>query len=368
MRKRCRIEALAGVRIWAVAAGGCHCLAVSDAGALYSWGYGGDGRLGHGDEQCQLTPRRVEELTNVRVTAVAAGCGHSLAVSAAGKLYSWEKWRVTPCTVTQLKGIRAVQVHGEVGPRGRLREDIRERHAGAETAGDRGNPRDFKFKAVRKELMTEKTYYRKVLPGDDLDKDLMDQICVRVMVIVPLEQQTLFSLEAFHPSLESLGLVVFAHHHGHKWIGDQRVNAYKLTDKQKPSLSMGRMIDGGCGLRRKEEPHSLLPGTLARCEQQIASLRHQCRRFVRRTRRPPRSHCLAPRSAMSAAAGILSDVQPALNENGKRYVRCVMGLQFRRTACGGMGEHPSGGCSAEACSVHGQRHRCARAVAAWPRL
>ena len=88
-----RIEALAGVRIWALAVGDSHCLAVTDAGALYSWGQGGLGQHGHGDLVPQPTPRRVEELTNVRVTAVAAGDNHSLAASATGALYTWGNGR-----------------------------------------------------------------------------------------------------------------------------------------------------------------------------------------------------------------------------------------------------------------------------------
>ena len=84
-----RIEALAGIRIWAVAAGKFHCLAVTDAGALYSWGDAYHGQLGHGYRVTQPTPRRVEELINVRVTAVAAGDSHSMAVSGAGALYTW---------------------------------------------------------------------------------------------------------------------------------------------------------------------------------------------------------------------------------------------------------------------------------------
>ena len=84
-----RIEALAGMRIWAVAAGEAHCLALADMGAMYSWGEGTFGQLGHGDHVDQLTPRRVEELINVRVTAVAGGHRHSLAVSGTGALYSW---------------------------------------------------------------------------------------------------------------------------------------------------------------------------------------------------------------------------------------------------------------------------------------
>ena len=84
-----RIQVLADVRIWAVAAGGGLCLALSNMGSLYSWGYGGLDQLGHGDRVDQHLPRLVEKLVGVRVTAVAAGNNHSLAVSGAGSLYAW---------------------------------------------------------------------------------------------------------------------------------------------------------------------------------------------------------------------------------------------------------------------------------------
>ena len=69
-------------------AGGNHSLAVTESGALYSWGRGGQGQLGHGDEQHQHLPKRVEALQE-RVCSVAAGDTHSLAVTASGVIYSW---------------------------------------------------------------------------------------------------------------------------------------------------------------------------------------------------------------------------------------------------------------------------------------
>ena len=45
-----------------MAAGKYHSLAIIESGAIYSWGEGEDGRLGHGDQQKQLLPKRVEAL------------------------------------------------------------------------------------------------------------------------------------------------------------------------------------------------------------------------------------------------------------------------------------------------------------------
>ena len=80
-----RVEALQGVLD--VAAGQEHSLAFTSS-ALYSWGDGESGRLGHGNESGQLVPKRVEALQD-RVCGVAAGMSHSLVVTSSGAVYSW---------------------------------------------------------------------------------------------------------------------------------------------------------------------------------------------------------------------------------------------------------------------------------------
>ena len=77
-------------RVCSIAAGMLHSLAVTDSGAIYSWGLGNNGRLGHGDEegQRQRLPRRVAGLQE-RVCSMAAGAAHSPAVTQSGALYSW---------------------------------------------------------------------------------------------------------------------------------------------------------------------------------------------------------------------------------------------------------------------------------------
>ena len=84
-----RIEALQGVRAVAIAAGTIHSLVLAAGGAVYSFGGGGGGKLGHGDKSHVTTPKRIEALRSVRVVAVTAGRNHNLALSAAGDVYSW---------------------------------------------------------------------------------------------------------------------------------------------------------------------------------------------------------------------------------------------------------------------------------------
>ena len=76
-------------RVVAVAAGAHHSLVVSDRGAIYSFGYGGHGQLGHGDRADQLLPQPVAALEAVRIKAAAGGADHSLAIDNFGVLYSF---------------------------------------------------------------------------------------------------------------------------------------------------------------------------------------------------------------------------------------------------------------------------------------
>jgi alpha-tubulin suppressor-like RCC1 family protein len=51
--------AFGAARVVAAAAGGDHSAVVTGDGALWTWGSGGDGRLGHGDGECRLVPTEV---------------------------------------------------------------------------------------------------------------------------------------------------------------------------------------------------------------------------------------------------------------------------------------------------------------------
>ena len=52
---------LAGVRVVGVAAGGFHSIALAADGRVFTFGSGRYGKLGHGDEENQFTPRVVED-------------------------------------------------------------------------------------------------------------------------------------------------------------------------------------------------------------------------------------------------------------------------------------------------------------------
>lgn len=48
---------------------------------VYSWGWGVHGQLGHGDPEDQLTPKRIEALSDKQITSISGGYCHTLALS-----------------------------------------------------------------------------------------------------------------------------------------------------------------------------------------------------------------------------------------------------------------------------------------------
>ena len=82
------LRVAAGQQRHTISAGDSHSLVVKD-GALFSFGVGGDGQLGHSDCADQLRPKRVVALAKERIIGVAAGGCHSLALTAEGALSSF---------------------------------------------------------------------------------------------------------------------------------------------------------------------------------------------------------------------------------------------------------------------------------------
>jgi alpha-tubulin suppressor-like RCC1 family protein len=113
------VEGFAGVRVRRVVAGDNINFAIGADGKLFSWGDGEHWLLGHGDEQNQPSPKRVEELQAVRVSSVAVGSWHVLALTEDGRVYARGENRqrallgdphvereLLPKTVEALRGVR----------------------------------------------------------------------------------------------------------------------------------------------------------------------------------------------------------------------------------------------------------------------
>jgi alpha-tubulin suppressor-like RCC1 family protein len=85
------VEALRGVRVANISVAGWRSYAVSDIGQLWAWGIDRDGDrpLGHGERRDCSVPRPIQSLRSVKVNAVVAGDGHTLALAADGFVYAW---------------------------------------------------------------------------------------------------------------------------------------------------------------------------------------------------------------------------------------------------------------------------------------
>ncbi|XP_054276720.1 uncharacterized protein LOC128995726 [Macrosteles quadrilineatus] len=77
-----------GVQVVSVACGKLHTLALTTNG-VYAWGSSRYGQLGVGPTSQSSEPRLVEGLYDQNIVAVVAGQYHSLALTAAGRVYSW---------------------------------------------------------------------------------------------------------------------------------------------------------------------------------------------------------------------------------------------------------------------------------------
>ncbi|HEV8150255.1 MAG TPA: hypothetical protein VGP61_08745 [Gemmatimonadales bacterium] len=84
------VQAPAGVTFQRVSAGGQHTCAVTLAGDVYCWGRNEFGRLGDGTNRDRTTPVRVLAPVGVTFATVSAGAGHSCGLAAAGGVaYCW---------------------------------------------------------------------------------------------------------------------------------------------------------------------------------------------------------------------------------------------------------------------------------------
>jgi alpha-tubulin suppressor-like RCC1 family protein len=79
----------AGTKVSGLFAGCFHSVALTAAGRVFTWGAGARGQLGNGGTSAHATPVQVKMPAGTKVTGVSAGCSHTLALTAAGKVYAW---------------------------------------------------------------------------------------------------------------------------------------------------------------------------------------------------------------------------------------------------------------------------------------
>jgi alpha-tubulin suppressor-like RCC1 family protein len=78
-----------GTTVTAIAAGGSHSLARTSSGQVLGWGSNSDGQLGNGTGTDSSTPVAVSLPAGTSVTTIAAGGGHSLALTSRGQMLAW---------------------------------------------------------------------------------------------------------------------------------------------------------------------------------------------------------------------------------------------------------------------------------------
>lgn len=103
-------------RITHLATGKNHTLALSDKGEVWAWGANTAGQLGQGSLNSLSKPTRV--VMNTAIRAIAAGDTHSLAIDTNGRLYAWGSnnlGQLGPVMSSKLMGFSARPIRVQLG-------------------------------------------------------------------------------------------------------------------------------------------------------------------------------------------------------------------------------------------------------------
>jgi alpha-tubulin suppressor-like RCC1 family protein len=84
-----RLQDLSSEGVVSVSAHHYHTACVTKAGEVFTWGRGEYGKLGHGDENDQQTPKRVEALVDVEGTMVSCGRYRTAVCTKDGHMYTF---------------------------------------------------------------------------------------------------------------------------------------------------------------------------------------------------------------------------------------------------------------------------------------
>lgn len=84
-----KVHLPAGTKVIQVRAGCAHTLALTARGQVLAWGSDDAGQLGDGRMTDTANPVRVKLPRGTKITAIRAGCEHSLALTSKGKVLAW---------------------------------------------------------------------------------------------------------------------------------------------------------------------------------------------------------------------------------------------------------------------------------------
>mmetsp|Transcript_14265 Transcript_14265/g.38950 ORF Transcript_14265/g.38950 Transcript_14265/m.38950 type:complete len:509 (+) Transcript_14265:101-1627(+) len=85
----CINDSLGGQRVTEAALGWQHALVLTQAGAVWSWGFGGYGALGTGTRDDRVVPDVVDALLGMEIIGIECGSYASAALTSGGALYTW---------------------------------------------------------------------------------------------------------------------------------------------------------------------------------------------------------------------------------------------------------------------------------------
>eukprot|EP01035_Chromulina_nebulosa_P018786 gene18786-24553_t len=77
-----------------------HTLFLIESGSVYSWGNGGNGRLGLGDTSDRSIATLISSMSDEIIVSIQCGASHSLALTGSGSVYTWGKNTQGQCGVS----------------------------------------------------------------------------------------------------------------------------------------------------------------------------------------------------------------------------------------------------------------------------
>lgn len=98
-----------------VACGSAHTAVTTDNGHTYTWGWGVNGQLGHGDDATLNVPTVVKKLENVYASAIACGLAHTVSSPLVPHFWSPSPWnharvahRLHTWIIAEVRGVHHV--------------------------------------------------------------------------------------------------------------------------------------------------------------------------------------------------------------------------------------------------------------------